>query len=61
MDLQQLPVEALEAELKRRKSAQLAEYRAKIREHEQAIQGLEQQIRNHGQPINATRRRKASA
>lgn len=61
MDLQQLPVEALEAELKRRKSAQLAEYRAQIREHEQAIQGLEQQLRKIGQPINATRRRKASA
>lgn len=61
MDLQQLPIEALEAELKRRRGAQLAEYRSRIRAHEQAIQGLEIELRSLGQNVNATRRRKARA
>lgn len=61
MDLQQMPIEALEAELKRRRGAQLSEFRTRIREHEQAIAGLEHELRSLGQNITATRRRKARA
>lgn len=58
MDLHQLPIEALESELKRRRSAQLAELRARVREHEQAIALLEKDLRGMGSPGTETRRRK---
>lgn len=56
-----MPIEAIEAELKRRRSVQLSEYRARLREHEQAIEGLEKELRTLGQIVNATSRRKARA
>ncbi|MCB9495324.1 MAG: hypothetical protein H6686_00355 [Fibrobacteria bacterium] len=59
MDLQTLPLEALEAELKRRRFAQLGELKARIREHEQSILGLEQELSSLGEIRPETRRRKA--
>lgn len=61
MDLHKVPIEAIEAELKLRRSAQIAEYRARMREHELAIEGLEKELKALGQTVNATRRRKARA
>lgn len=61
MDLHKVPIEAIEAELKLRRSTQIAEYRARKREHELAIDGLEKELKALGQPVNATRRRKARA
>lgn len=61
MDLHQLPIEALESELKRRRSAQLAELHARIREHEAAIAHLEKDLRGIGAAKSETRRRKARA
>jgi|GEM_PF-7061675 len=56
-----MPIEALEIELKRRRDAQVSELRVRIREHEQAIHGLEKELVSLGHPAPANRRRKARA
>jgi len=58
MDLQQLPIEALESELKRRRGAQVAELRAQLRKHELAIADLQKDLKSFGGFGIETRRRK---
>ncbi len=60
MDLQNLPIEALEAELKRRRNAQLGELRSRLREHVKAIADLEHELETLGGTRTVTSRRKAS-
>lgn len=61
LDLQHMPIEALEVELKRRREAQLLELKGRIREHELAIRSLEKDLAVLGHSLQAPRRRKARA
>jgi hypothetical protein len=59
MDLQNLPLEALESELKRRRNAQLGELKSRLREHQKAVADLELELETLAGPRPVTRRRKA--
>jgi len=59
MDLQNLPIDVLESELKRRRSAQLGELKSRLRAHEQAIADLEKELGKLDGAHTETRRRKA--